>query len=656
MVLLYRLKRDRKTRKEKPRSWLRFVQGLFSRYFTYKGRWRNERTAVIGEDDVLPPQKGEGDVPVVRSPSLSLADATRQMKEKIIDIIKGIIGSDAPGAPTFLLSLSVPDDEKFGHYSTNLAMRLAKEQGKKPLDMAGELAEKIKRAAPEGFFEKIEVAPPGFINFWLSKKTLQESFRAAARDERYGAGDGMQGKTVMVEFTDPNPFKLFHIGHLMSNTIGESFARLFESAGAKVLRVNYQGDVGLHVAKAIWGIKFLPEKHGEEKMPGEADDLAAKMRFLGKAYAFGSQAYEDEPDAINAINEKIYSRTDPAINDLYDMGRRWSLEYFETIYARLGTKFIHYFYESEAGKKGLELVQAHRDVFKESEGAIIFPGEHYGTHTRVFVTAKGLPTYEAKELGLNKEKFERYPLDLSVIVTGNEIIDYFKVLFAAMKLIIPDVAAKTRHVPHGMLRLPSGKMSSRTGDVVTAESLIDEVKAKLGERVSERSELTAEERVIATEKIAIGAIKYSILKQNPGQDIVFDFDTSLSFEGDSGPYLQYAHARLRSILRKADWNNSALPDDVHFSSLDSTAESALIRKILEFSDIVSRAGTLYAPNAVALYVYKLAVAANKFYETTPILKDEDADRRTARLMLVAVAARTLRSGLGLLGIETLEKI
>lgn len=586
------------------------------------------------------------------------------MKPEIVSILEEILGSDIPDASAISSSLSVQDDEQFGHYSTNLAMRLAKAQSKKPLELAESLAAKIRSDAPSDFFEKVEVASPGFINFWLSQKTLHGAFQHAANnDEHYGTGDSMKHKTVMVEFTDPNPFKLFHIGHLMSNAIGESFSRLFESAGAKVLRVNYQGDVGLHVAKAIWGMQRLSTQDGGRKMPGEKDALQLKMQFLGDAYVAGSVAYGDksgggEPgakEAMDAINEKIYSRTDGAINDLYDMGRRWSLEYFETIYQRLGTKFDHYFFESEVGTEGLALVRAHEDIFKESEGAIIFPGEAYGAHTRVFVNARGLPTYEAKELGLNQEKFELYPLDLSLIVTGNEIVGYFKVLFAAMKLVIPDVAAKTQHIPHGMLRLPQGKMSSRTGDVVTAESLIDEVKVALAEKVSEKSELSARERAEATEKLAIGAIKYSILKQNPGQDIIFDFNTSLSFEGDSGPYIHYTYARLRSILRKAEWDGGT-PSDVRLEFLDSPVEATLIRKIVEFSDAVARAGELYAPHSIALYVYKLAAIANKFYETTPILKDDNAARRTARLMLVSVAARTLRSGLGLLGIETLEKI
>jgi arginyl-tRNA synthetase len=581
-------------------------------------------------------------------PSLCGNFAPGQMKEQILEVIKKAIGDDAP------IELSVPEEATFGHYSTNIAMRLAKARGKKPLELAQELATQIGQAAPPGFFEKVEVVAPGFVNFWLSKKTLQDEFEKISGDERYGVGEHMKNKTVMVEFTDPNPFKLFHIGHLMSNAIGESLSRLYEASGAKVVRANYQGDVGLHVAKAIWGME-----RAKEKMPGADADPLVKMNFLGDAYVDGAAAYESEPqakEATIAINEKIYSRSDDAINKLYDAGREWSLAYFETVYSRLGTKFDQYFFESEMAKEGAEIVRAHPDIFIPSEGAIIFPGEKYGLHTRVFINAKGLPTYEAKELGLNKKKFELYPsLDVSVIVTGSEVIDYFRVLLRAMELVLPYIAAKTKHVSHGMLRLPGGKMSSRTGDVITAEELLAQITTKLREHVSVRTTLDPAEQESALETMAVGAIKYSILRQSPGQDIIFDFEKSLSVEGDSGPYVQYAYARLKSILRKADGAGTVLQAN-EVSLLDSENELNLMRKIFEFPDVVSRAGELNAPSGLVSYLYKLAVASNKFYETTPILKDENESRRNARLALVATAAKTLQSGLALLGIKTLEKI
>ena len=582
----------------------------------------------------------------------------------IIEAIQEIVAK-ALGGDTADVTVPEGDPVKFGHFSTNVALRRAKAEGKTPMEFAAALAEKIAHAAPGGFFEKVEAAAPGFVNMWVSADAWRAALGRMVTAER-GAPDGagfggrpMAGKVIMVEYTDPNPFKLFHIGHLMSNVIGESFVRLYEAQGAKVIRANYQGDIGLHVAKAVWGMAKLAAN-----MPKERDAIDLKMAFLGEAYARGAEAYEHEQELeargeIEALNEELYAKRNPEVNARYATGRAWSLEYFETMYARLGTKFDRYYFESDLAAAALAAANAAREkgTFKESDGATVFPGEDYGLHTRVFVNSRGLPTYEAKELALNKKKFEEYPLDRSVIVTGNEVNDYFRVLLKVMELTLPpEVAARTRHVGHGMLRLPTGKMSSRTGKVITADALLAQVKERLRGKVSERSTLPDGEREAATEAIAVGAVKYSILKQNPGADIVFDFEKSLSFEGDAGPYLQYAYARLRSILRKADEEAGASASASDFTQIGTEEELALVRKLAEFPMVAAHAADRLAPSAMAAYLYKLAVAANKFYETTPILKDDSGPRRAARLALVAVTAETLRAAFGTLGIPVLERI
>lgn len=539
----------------------------------------------------------------------------------------------------------------FGDYAANTAFLLAKQIGQPPTAIAQQLADKIGQHLPAEI-EKVE-AIGGYVNFFLSQKYLQQQLSDIASQKDYGWGDSLKGKTVMVEFTDPNPFKLFHVGHLMSNAIGEAIARLYEAQGAKVIRANYQGDVGLHVAKAVWGMQQLAGQ-----TPAEAATLAEKVKFLGAAYARGATAYENQPETkpiIEEINEKIFNRSNPEINRLYQTGRQWSLEYFETIYAKLGAKFDRYFFESEAGPDGLAIVRAHPEVFKESDGAVIFPGEQYGLHNRVFINARGLPTYEAKELGLNKKKFELYPeLEQSLIITGNEINEYFRVLLKAMALTVPEAATKTRHIGHGMLRLPGGKLSSRTGAVITAEELIGRVAGKLREIVSPKSDLSERERETTYEPLAIGAIKYSILKQSPGHDIIFDFDKSLSVRGDSGPYLQYTYARLNSILTKAGEiasGSSFAPDQ-----LKEEPELKLIKQLLELPNVISESCQKIAPQHLVLYLFELANLANNFYEKIHIIGDENAERLTARLVLVKTTAQTLAAGLALLGINALEKI
>ncbi|MEK7582800.1 MAG: arginine--tRNA ligase [Patescibacteria group bacterium] len=452
-------------------------------------------------------------------------------------------------------------------------------------------------------------AKAGFVNFFLSTDFVQSELARMQDDTWFMLHDTWTNKTIMVEYTDPNPFKLFHIGHLMSNAIGETIARLHEAVGAKVLRVNYQGDVGMHVAKAVYAT-------------GD--------------YVAGNKAFETDPTAkaeIEAINKKIYDRSDLEINKLYDQGRKASLEYFEKQYERLGTKFVHYFFESEMAPIGLELIKQYPDIFVESQGATVFHGEH----TRVFINSQGLPTYEAKELGLNKTKFETYHPDLSIIVTANEIKAYFEVLMEAMAKIMPDVAAKTRHIPHGMMKLPTGKMSSRTGDVITADDFIEQVKAKTG-----------------SEETAIGAIKYSILKQGIGNDIVFDFEKSLAVNGDSGVYLQYTYARLKSILEKSQISSTT--SQTNFKELNELTELNIIKHLIEFPDAVAASARDFAPNHLALYLYELANKANAFYEQVRILIDENEERKQARLVLVQTTANILKRGLDILGIKAPEKI
>ncbi|MBI2674185.1 MAG: arginine--tRNA ligase [Candidatus Yanofskybacteria bacterium] len=574
-------------------------------------------------------------------------------------MVKNLIRQKLEGKfPGVDFDILTPPDDKMGDYSTNVAFALAKKGNRNPFDVGEEFAASLKGDKElVDIFYKIEVVKPGFINFHLSDDFLREQMINIIEDKDYGLNKTMKGKTVMVEYTDPNPFKLFHIGHLMSNAIGEAIARLYESSGAKVLRVTWQGDVGMHIAMAVWAIKIGKA----DTLPSDDVSLEEKMNYLGKAYAIGATAYKEGTDSmkreIEEVNKSIYKKDGDEVDRIHNTGRQWSLDYFEETYKRLGSKFDHYFFESELGQKGLEIVRQHPEVFEESEGAVVFRGEKYGLHTRVFINSSGLPVYESKELGLNKEKFELYNPDLSIIITGNEINDYFKVLLKVMELVIPEVAARTEHISHGMLRLPDGKMSSRTGDVITADSLIEQTKSRLPESESEE----------VREKIAIGAIKYSILKQSPGHDIIFDFDKSLSVKGDSGPYLQYTYARLLSILRKAERENYELPGldlsrvgrggrITNYELLGHETELKLMKRLLEFPDAIEKCAEQNALNGLALYLYELSNEANRFYEIVHILSDKNFERRNARLMLVNTVAAVIRRGLKILGIETLERI
>ena len=559
------------------------------------------------------------------------------MEEKLKHYLANIL-TELGVADTAVL-LEHPAEFRHGDWATNVAMAGAKKAGKNPRQLAEEIVVKLK-AINDPDIAAIEIAGPGFINFTLSKDHfVQELDRALKSGEGFGANDTLKGKKVIVEYTDPNPFKEFHIGHLMANTIGEAIARIVEASGAETKRACYQGDVGMHVAAAVWGME-------REALPKADSSVIERAAYLGRAYARGASSAKFDDvvrHEITLLNKKIYDRTDEEVNRLYDTGKAWSLAYFEEIYKKLGTKFDHYFFESQTGMYGKELVLTHvGEIFEKSDGAVVYKGdESKGLHTRVFVNKEGLPTYEAKELGLAKIKYDTYPYDISIIITGNEVNDYFRVLLDAMSKVFPPLAAKTEHYSHGMLRLPTGKMSSRTGDVITAESLIEDTKTKALAKIA-GSEFSDTEKNEITAYVAVGAIKYSILRQASGKDIIFDVEQSLSFEGDSGPYLQYTHARTQSLLAKAGDKN------IDASVMPDRETPSLHKHILRFPEVVLRAQAEREPHYIATYLIELAREFNGFYGNTIVL--DGAPDEPYKLALVQMTSRILKRGLSLLGI------
>jgi arginyl-tRNA synthetase len=570
------------------------------------------------------------------------------IKESIEKAVKEALESLGAGDAPFVVSR--PQEMAHGDFATNAALSTAKILKKNPREVAellksnllsqissGQPSASTRQSAQEDSIsttvEKIEVAGAGFINFFLSKDAIAKEVSNASTDASYGGNSEYAGKKIMVEYTDPNPFKEFHIGHLMSNAIGESIARLLERSGASVMRANYQGDVGPHVAKALY---ILLEKH--IKNPSIKD--------ISEAYVEGARRYEEnaaDKEAINALNKKIYDKSEPQVNVLYEKGRTLTLEHFEELYKTLGTKFDFYFFESEAAPLGVAQVKAHPDVFVQSEGATVFKGESYGLHTRVFLNSMGLPTYEAKELGLMEMKKKKLDFDESITITASEQSDFFKVVYLAAKLISPDLGEKLVHRSHGMMRFAQGKMSSRLGNVVTGESLLMSLKAAAQEKMQER-ELADSDAV--AEAVAVAAVKYAVLKQNTGKDIVFDPEKSLSLEGDSGPYLQYAHVRAVSLLKNAE-NAEAVADA-------NTHSSTLSRLLIHYPDALARAASELEPHHVTTYLTELASAFNSWYASERAIVDGKISSET--LALIKAVKNILESGLQVLGMQAPQEM
>lgn len=560
------------------------------------------------------------------------------MEERIREAVAKKLAQEGAAGVSF--SVERPVDMRHGDYTVNAALAAAKPLGKNPREVADMLATSLRADFGETV-SNVEVAGPGFINITLSRDTVSAVVSEAdAQGEEWGrekkgvGGRGqVVGKRVMVEYTDPNPFKEMHIGHLMSNTIGEAIARLIGNAGAEVARANYQGDVGPHVAKALWGL----QKMGIEE-PGTAKEL-------GKAYSHGAHAYEESPEAkaeIDVINRAIYQGTNVELAELWRKGRDVSLAAFEEMYRVLGTKFDFYFFESETWESGMRIVEdgVERGIFEKSDGAIVYHGEKKGLHTRVYITSQGTPTYDAKDVGLAFLKEERWPSDCSIIITGNEQISHFQVLKASLEEIAPLLGAKTTHVAHGFLRLTTGKMSSREGNVISAAEFLESVIAKAGEKNADPA---------IAEQVGIGAVKYMILRQAPGSDIIFDPEKSLSLDGDSGPYVQYALVRARSVLSQASAVNSEQ------QTVNSRPEEPyeLERVLIHYPEVVRRAEVALSPNILVTYLTELASAWNSFYGQERI---RNGEHESYKLMLARAFVNTMQNGLKLLGIPAPEKM
>lgn len=587
------------------------------------------------------------------------------IKKKIEEMIKKALNE--MNVQYDIVEVEEPRVSGNGDYSSNIAMRLSSTLKKNPLDIANDIVSKIQG---DEDIEKIEAVRPGFVNFFVSNQYLLKELSKIKSGEFRNIG-GKEGKKIVIEYTDANPFKILHIGHLYTNVVGESFARLSEALGATVKRANYQGDVGLHVAKTLWGLVKIMAKEGISFTEVEKRSLIERVKYLGEAYMLGFKYYDDDKDdqaikEIDAINYYIFSLFIPQLEkkeapkyngidlkDIYQKGRLWCLDYFEIIYKRVGTTFDYYFFESEVGESGLKVVLDNvGSVFKEDDGAIIYEGDkRKGLHTRVFVNKYGIPTYEAKDLGLAIKKGELVEYDESIIITGNEQSGYFKVLIDALGKIRRDLAGKTVHMSHGMVKLPGAeKMSSRKGKIIDAQWLLDETKSKVLAVMEKNGK--GEKQEVA-EKIAQAAIKYAFLKVGVGKDVIFDFEKSISFDGDTGPYLLYVYARGNSLLK-----DSGLKD---FGSLcvggclENPYTKELLSHVSKYRSIVLNSGVGYSPSILCQYLFDLGQRFNNFYQNVRIL-DAQYDDRVFLLSLVEATVVTMKEGLNLLGIEVVDQM
>ncbi|MCA9372400.1 arginine--tRNA ligase [Candidatus Woesebacteria bacterium] len=542
------------------------------------------------------------------------------------------------GYKGFSVELVSPSRPELGDYATPVALQIAKKEKKNPMEVAKQIVDAVGNDGIASY----TIAKPGFINVVVNADQ-KLSLLQQIKDNTFSIEDFNLGKNkkIMVEFAHPNTHKAFHIGHLRNITTGEAIARILQASGVKVVRANYQGDVGMHIAKALWGLQ-----HTSKPKP---KSIKERPSFLGKAYAKGAQAYEKDEKAkneIQEINKQIYTKENEKINKLYTTTRQWSLDYFNNIYKRVDTKFDRLYFESECfeGGKKYVLEGLKKGIFEKSEGAVIFPGEKYGLHNRVFLTSMGVVPYEGKDMELVKLQINEYHPDLILHVLGPEQLGYTSVLFKAQEMLFPETKGKQLHLPYGWVRLKKGKMSSREGNVVLGEDLLDEARNQIIKLYNSPEE--------AAERIAIAAVKYYFLRVSRQQDVAFDFEESLSLNGNSGPYLLYTYVRCKGVLKKHD-GKIATPK--HVKNL-TKEESDMLSLLLHYGEVVHDAAQNFAPNYICTYLYDLAQKYNVFYQKHSILTCKDEDVKQLRLALTQAVSIVLENGLNLLGIKTVEKM
>jgi arginyl-tRNA synthetase len=560
---------------------------------------------------------------------------------KILDILKEAIQEVLKelGIENAEVTFEHPGEMSHGDFATNVAMRYGKILGKNPREIGEIILAKISGL---GGVEKAELAGPGFINIFLSPEIFYEKIKTI--DQDYGKNTLHQGKTILVEHSSPNLFKAFHVGHVMNNTVGESIARLAEFSGAKTIKIAYPSDVSLGIGKAVWSLL-----HKGVDILDALKTTEEKLNFMGQCYVHGTREFEESDKVqkeVREITRKIYAKEKSPEYEAYLRGREINLEYFITETTRLGSKFHEFIFESEAGARGQEIVESYvGKVFEESDGAVVYKGEDRGLHTRVFVNSEGYPTYEAKDIGLLDIKFERFNPDISILITDSQQAAYYKVVLSAASEIKPEWKEKTIHRTHGRMTFKGKKMSSRLGGV----PLAGEVLATVGEEVKERLEDKGDDKKV--DAIAISALKFSILKAVAGKNIDFDPETSLSFEGDSGPYLQYTIARCNSIIEKAKQEGFASEKDRKEIEDITTLEKLLCR----FEETVIQAEMVWEPHHVATYCLLLAREFNSWYGNTKIV-DSNNKNMSYNLWLTEAVTVTLTNGLHILGIKALERM
>lgn len=587
--------------------------------------------------------------------------SVQKIKDTILNTINKAAEKSLGQIPEHL-ELGFPPDVEFGHFAVG-CFPLAKQFKKSPAEIAGTIAENISQS---DVIESAEAAGP-YINIKVFKNILfgEACIEIIEQDDRYGESSLGQGKRVMVEYLSPNTNKPLHLGHLRNGSLGMAVSHLFETTGHWVIKANLINDRGVHICKSMlawqrWGKGSTPESEG---IKGD--------HFVGNWYVRFAQEAEktDKLEEGVQIMLQKWEAGDPETVKLWKTMNNWVYDGFAETYNRFGLEFDVFYYESDTYKLGKDIILKglKKSVFsKDNQGNTVY----YLPETEFGLDKDGEPKkvtvlrpdetslYISQDIGTSVLKITEHNLDYSIYVVGSEQEHHFKCLFQILDSLGYKWAKDCHHLSYGMVYLPEGKMKSREGKIVDADDLIEAMKSLAVEEIRKRdpeNKLTEDEINHRATKISEGAIKFYLLRVRPTQNIHFDPQESISFDGFTGPYCQYAYARIFGILAKAS-NVAVELKNCEFSLLGNEEELLLLQKLIQFPEELISAVKEFNPSRIATHIFNTAKSFNQFYNKHPVLHVEDEQLVEARLALIKATAIVLKKGLNLLGIGVLENM
>jgi len=542
-------------------------------------------------------------------------------------------------------TLELPPQPEFGDLASRICFSLSKKLKKSPAQIADEIVSQIK-ITKDSLISRVQ-SRTGYINFFYNYPFLSNIVlrQILTEKEKFGLNKIGKQKKVMVEFSQPNPVHPMHIGHSRSTFLGDSLSNILDFLNYEIIRANYMNNTGLQVAKLVTAYQLW----GKNKQPTGKPDL-----WLWKLYVkFHEETEKDlriEEKARNTLRKFEIEHDEKTIK-VWNKVVNWCIEGFKETYKKLGINFDIYLFENEyrkSGKKNVEKAIKKGIAFKSDEGTIVADLEKYGLASCIVLRSDETGLYATSDLGMTPYKFEKYKLDKSIWVVASEQDLYFKQLFKILELLGYSWVKNCYHFSYDLVHLPEGKMSSREGKAVMIDEVMEKLTNNILKEVNKKNpKLSKKEKEDIAEKIAIGAFKYNILKVEPHKTITFDWDRMLSFEGDTGPYLQYAHVRVDKILQKAGkWKENYSVKEL------TKQEINLVKKLMQFPDVVEQSGKDMRPHYICNYAHELSDLFSDFYHSCPVIKAETEDLRNFRLTLVKAVKITLKNSLTLLGIET----